>query len=155
LIDALVGPFWMSANATGKIKYLQIVIAGILLLNLPMAYILLENGFSPVSVFIGKLLLFVVVYIYRMLYVKFLLKFTFRELVKNLLLRVLLISFMLGMSILALKMKIFPPVNGFLSFIFQSSFLLFLTSLYIYTIGVNKNERGIVNNYIKNYYKNL
>ncbi len=69
LIEAIAGPFWMSANAIGKIQAYQISISLILILNLPVSYILLKCGYSPVVVMVSKVLLSIVTMIYRFIYI--------------------------------------------------------------------------------------
>ncbi|MGP9670036.1 hypothetical protein ACT3S9_01750 [Pseudoalteromonas sp. AOP31-A2-14] len=47
LIDAISAPLITSAQATGRIKLYQIVVGGILLLNVPLSYLLLKIGSEP------------------------------------------------------------------------------------------------------------
>ena len=57
LIDCLSGPLMTSVQATGKIKRYQIIVGGVLLLNLPIAYIFLKLGYSPeITIYISILL---------------------------------------------------------------------------------------------------
>ena len=64
LIDALITsmtyPIMTLAQATGKIKFYQGVVGGLLLCNLPVAYILLRLGFPPYSVMVGQVAVSVV-----------------------------------------------------------------------------------------------
>ena len=69
LINSIVGPFWMSANAIGNIRNYQIIISCILLFNLPIAYILLKNNQSPVFVMAIQVFLNFVAFIFRICYV--------------------------------------------------------------------------------------
>lgn len=70
LVDALSGPFWIAAHAIGSIKKYQICLSLILLLNLPLAYLLLYSNLSPVYVFVLKFLLNVLAFCYRFWYIK-------------------------------------------------------------------------------------
>ena len=64
LIDSLSGSLMTAAQATGDIKYYQMVVGTLLIANLPISYFLLANG-SPsyivfiVSIFISLIALFV------------------------------------------------------------------------------------------------
>lgn len=68
LIDALSGPFWMSANAVGNIRNYQIGLSFINLLILPFAYIVLYFGFSPYIVIVVRLGMSFLAFVYRFLY---------------------------------------------------------------------------------------
>lgn len=46
ILDCISGPFWMSAHAKGNIKYYQLVISAIFLLNLPLTYGLYQFSHS-------------------------------------------------------------------------------------------------------------
>ncbi|WP_334124747.1 lipopolysaccharide biosynthesis protein [Empedobacter brevis] len=69
IINSMVGPFWMSANAIGNIRNYQIIIAGILLLNLPIAYVFLKLDYSPVFVMATQVGLNFLALVFRILYV--------------------------------------------------------------------------------------
>ena len=71
LIDALInilsGPIQTAINATGRIKYYQIIVGGILLANLPIAYMLLRFGANVYTPFIATILLTVIATVVRLL----------------------------------------------------------------------------------------
>ncbi len=60
LFGTLQGPMITSLMATGNIKWYQIVVGGILLLNIPIAYLLLQNG-GHIAVPLLISLLFVII----------------------------------------------------------------------------------------------
>lgn len=68
LIDALSGPFWMSANAVGNIRNYQIGLSMINLLNLPFAYLVLHFGYTPYIVLVVRIALSIIAFIYRFIY---------------------------------------------------------------------------------------
>lgn len=68
LIDALNGPLWTAVNATGKIKYYQILISCILLLNLPVAYIMLWYGYIPETVWFSRIVFNIFAMVVRLIY---------------------------------------------------------------------------------------
>lgn len=70
LVDAMANPFMTAAAATGKIKFYQLAISGILLLILPISYIVLWMGYAPESVFIVHLLITFLAYIVRLFIVR-------------------------------------------------------------------------------------
>lgn len=63
LIDCISGPLMTAVQASGKIKFYQSVVGGLLLLILPLSYLFLTLGFPPqvtlyVSIFISVIALF-------------------------------------------------------------------------------------------------
>ena len=70
LIDALSGPLWISAQATGNIKGYMILISGMIFLNLPFAYVLLKFNFSPVCVILVRVILNFIIANIRVFYLK-------------------------------------------------------------------------------------
>ncbi len=65
LVDALAGPFWISAQAIGSIKAYNIVLTAINLLVLPVAFVLLKMGYSPASVLAGKFVISLINQLFR------------------------------------------------------------------------------------------
>jgi O-antigen/teichoic acid export membrane protein len=70
LINILSGPIQTAINATGRIKYYQIIVGGILLANLPIAYLLLKFGASVYVPFVASILLSLVAMVVRLLVFK-------------------------------------------------------------------------------------
>lgn len=73
MIDALTNSLTTSILATGKVKYYQITVGGVLLLNLPLSYLFLVMGMSPVVVLWVALGISVVCMVLRILFVQSLL----------------------------------------------------------------------------------
>ena len=70
LINILSGPIQTAINATGRIKYYQIVVGGILLANLPIAYLLLKFGANVYVPFIATIILTLIAMVVRLLVFK-------------------------------------------------------------------------------------
>ncbi len=68
ILDALSGPLWMTAYATGKIKVYQIIVSCILFLNFPITAICMAVGLSPVWALIVRLIISGVGLSYRVMY---------------------------------------------------------------------------------------
>lgn len=56
LVEALANPLMVSSQATGKVKIYQSVVGGTLLMILPVAYVVLQMGGKPESVFVTHLI---------------------------------------------------------------------------------------------------
>jgi O-antigen/teichoic acid export membrane protein len=68
LMESAAAPLWISIQATGEIRNYQILMGSLLLLNLPLAYIALKMGFSPVSVLAVRVGVYAVVFMVRIFY---------------------------------------------------------------------------------------
>lgn len=67
LINMLSAPIQTSINATGKIQIYQIVVGGILLINLPLSYILLKMGYNVLAPFFTTILLSIIAFVFRLI----------------------------------------------------------------------------------------
>lgn len=83
LFDAASSPLWISVQATGRIRNYQIGMSVLILLNIPLAYVLLKAGFSPYSAWMVRFLLNVVAYIFRFIYLKQVMDFAPLDYVKK------------------------------------------------------------------------
>lgn len=78
-ITALANPFATAISATGIIKKYQLIIGGILLLNLPVSLLFLYLGFSPYCVYFIQLAIEIFAIIVRIIF--FLLKYQLKYLI--------------------------------------------------------------------------
>lgn len=67
-IDAASGPLWIATQATGRIRNYTIILSTLLLLNLPCAYAILKLGYSPVYVIGFRVLISLLIHIFRIIY---------------------------------------------------------------------------------------
>lgn len=70
VIDGVANPLMVSAAATGRVKVYQGVIGGMLLCILPVSYIVLKSGGSPVSVFVVHLCICLLAFVIRLLIIR-------------------------------------------------------------------------------------
>lgn len=146
LIDALAGPFWMSVHATGRIKIYQFIISLILLINLPLAYIMLWQGYSPPDVLKVKLILNGLVFAFRFWYAGRLVDIGFsksfnyvRSIVPTF---ILLLLFIFYSNSNALS-------KSLLDFIKTSLFAEIILIFLVIVSGIEKNEKKQILNIIK------
>ncbi len=96
LIDTISYPLMTAAQATGRIKLYQSVVGGVLLLNAPIAFIVLTFGAAPYSVFIVSICITFIAFIVRLFILKRLIDFSFGQFIGKVFLPVVfcaLISF--------------------------------------------------------------
>ncbi|MFV0146742.1 MATE family efflux transporter [Empedobacter falsenii] len=147
LIDALSGPLWMSAHAIGNIKIYQIYYAMILILNVPIAYLVLWKGASPIYVLVAKLLLNFLAFCYRFYYINSKLRIN-KSIWLNYLSSVLLIIAII--ILFTFEINFSTASNSYLNFINKSVICEFVLILMIATIGLNKVEKRHLIQMIKN-----
>lgn len=141
LIDAIQAPIWMAINATGKIKIYSIWSSSIILLNLPIAWLLLYLELSPVYVFIVRVLINMIVALIRVAYVKQFIQFPALEYFLLVIKRaapVTILSFGLSYTIHNFMLE------GISGLLIESIFSFIITSILIMYFGFNKSERQYV-----------
>jgi Na+-driven multidrug efflux pump len=152
LIRAVSSPFVKAQHATGQMKYPNIFSGSVLLLILPMSYILLKIGFSPLQVLIFNLLPWLCELLFDLYFTHKCIGFSVSSIVKDVYLRVLAIS-ILGFIPPLLINQLFP--NGWLSLIMVTMTSSVWLIIVIYTIGLNKHLRALVLEKVVMYYKRI
>ncbi len=137
MIDTFVSPLWTAAQAEGNIRTYQIVSSLILLLNVPLAWLVLRLGAAPYSIIVVQICVAIPGLIYRVWYLKHKEILVFREYLKKSLLPVLAV------------VVITAPVLYFISIGFEGWSRLFVSAaatvvlipLAVLFIGMNKEQR--------------
>ena len=146
LIDAYSAPLWIGVHATGKLKGHQLLISTIKILYIPLAYLLLKNGFSASSALAVKAGLNFVCSIVRPCYVNKLYNLP----LKRYFLKVFIPVY--GITLFTLVPTLY--VNNFfdkdlqktiITTIFFEAIALFL----IYIWGTNKKEKIFIKQLVK------
>lgn len=75
MIDAISGPLWTAAQASGKIKTYMIIIATMIFTNVPAAYIILYLGLSPIWLMVYKVTMNLLIHFTRIGYLHWLIRF--------------------------------------------------------------------------------
>lgn len=75
LLDAIQGPLWISVQATGNIRNYQILMGIMILSNVPISYLFFRLGYVPEVALGIKVVMNVLIYIVRLLYLKYLFSF--------------------------------------------------------------------------------
>lgn len=137
LVDAIQAPLFMTIYATGRIRNYQIWLSSIIILNIPLSWILLSIGYSPVVVIAVRLILNIISSIIRTFYIKKLLSFDIHTYTKSVIGRALLIS-ALSFTLAALvKITLNAFVGEFVLVI--ASFII--VCLMTWFIGLARAER--------------
>lgn len=141
LISTYANPTSCIAYATGKIKTFNIVVSGLNLLIVPIAYLFLKLGFGPESTMIVSLIMSVIVQIVRLFVLRKLLPFSIR-------------SYFMKVVIPTVIVFILSPILPYLcKHIMQntplSSFIICFISvlsvvMFAWLIGLNKEEKNLL-----------
>ena len=142
LIDTLAEPLWKTVQATGKIKVYQIMTSIILLSNLPLCYLALLMGYSPIYTFIVRLAINLIAYLYRYYYSKFLIHFSHKEYFKNTIAPILYVTTMiLIISYLIMTLKI--------HYIPSTIIIIIISILVTYFLGMTSSEKEFIKEIVK------
>lgn len=148
LLDAHQYPLVRLVTAIGNIRNFQLVFSIINLMNLPIMWLLFKYGYPPYSMYIVFVAITFLTTVYRVLYIRK--KFPYFNTKQYLfvtlkLIFVLALSFVVSYVILSLitinKLIVELGIHGLIS--------LFITLAFILFIGCDKQERGVLLNYIK------
>ena len=152
IFDAISGPLWISVQATGNIKKYQLLMAFLILLNLPLAFCVLSQGLSPVYVFVVRVLINIVTLLVRVVYLRSLIKLPARKFIVQVLLPIFFVTLLV--LPLPLYMK-YILEDGWINLISNSFASIILSFVIIYLIGLTQSEKALVNNLVKSKIRKL
>jgi len=150
LIDSMGYPLSTAINATGKVKFYQIITGGLLILTLPIAYIFLKIGYPPESTMIITIIISVAAQISRIVFMKILLNISVRQYFKEVVF--IILSVVLMSSIIPYTIHSFIQY-GYTRFILVLTISTATSILFVYIIGITKIERNIIKKLILNIIK--
>ncbi|WP_211290026.1 MATE family efflux transporter [Mucilaginibacter auburnensis] len=142
-IDALAGPFWVSAQAIGSVKEYNITLTCINLLTLPLAYVLLKMGYSPVYVFAGKLAISIVLQLFRYYFINKYVKFDKKEFAGYLLRVIGIFSLLILLMVFGNKGN-----SSFLEMFIGAIIIELVLSAVILIIGLESSERILIKDFL-------
>ena len=146
LIQALAGPLITGSMATGDVKKIMSVIAIFFWAIIPLGYIVLKMGGSPVSIFVVQLILFIIAHYMRIRIVGKQLNFSLKQYFHKVLLPISKVTFIA--TIIALFFKDYTKdslLNILGYFVIIESMLIAL----IWFLGISSTEKTAICNFIK------
>lgn len=151
LVDSLVGPLWVTMQASGKIARYQIVISTVWLLCLPLTYFAYRWGFPSYSLISVMILIDSILIIIRVKYTQKYCGVKCIDYYKSVIFRIIC-TFTLGLILPELlgNMVIMPPVARFFS---TSALWVITMSLAIYFVGLTHAERQFADSFVKRFLK--
>lgn len=146
VIESVSRPLMTSAAATGNVKLYQSLVGGILLSIVPISYIVLKLGCSPVSVYIVQLCVYVVAFMARLCVIRPMIRLSIRDYFMQVVMRCLYVSVLSVVIALAFKSVLPNDIVSTFAVCFFSFVAVVLAS---YLCGLNHSERIVVSNKIK------
>lgn len=146
LVESLSSSLVAAAQSTGKIRNYQIVVGGLLLLNLPLSYIFLANDFSPEIVFYIAIANSTICLFIRLLFLRKMIGLSFKFYCRKVLISVFYVS------VISYSIPVFLLYSldeGWLRFSLIVVLGVLWSLFIIYWIGLVKGERQYVNNLVR------
>lgn len=140
LIDSLSGTLMTAAQASGKIKTYQMIVSGILVLNLPVSYIFLKLGYEPqVTMYIG-IVIYILALIARLIILRSLVKLKIRDFVIKVLTRTFFVTLFAPVLPYLFYLKLDTSI---VRFIVVSVVSIISSIFFIYIVGLTNTEQKL------------
>ena len=144
-IEAITAPLWMSVQATGKIRNYQMLMAGLIFLNFPIAYIVLKIGLPVYAVWIVRIVVNIVVMIARCIYMKRKLNFPLLPYIRAVIMPIVSVTFVA----LPVPILLHYSISGFWQNMLVVGIATFvLTVADVYLVGMSMQERQMACNMV-------
>lgn len=147
LVQACSNLFATVAKAYGKIRNYQLIISVILMCNFPLSYLMLHQGFSPLSTVGVAILIQAVCLLARLLLMKGMIAFSIREFLFRVLLPLLIVTFMSSIVPYIISRTMSTGLSRFLYNLIATEVVLVVI---IYSLGLHQNERHFLHKAISN-----
>ena len=128
-------------TATGKIKVYQMVVGGILLLNLPISYLLLWWGWFPEVTVVVAIIVSQLCFVARLWFLRRMIDFPVKRFVTEVYCRVAVVT-LLALIVPGICYMLMP--EGYVRFFVLCGLSLLSSVATIYFVGCNHEERSLV-----------
>lgn len=152
LIDCISGSLMSGAQASGKIKYYQIIVGGLLLLVVPISYSLLLLDYPPESTFYVCITISLMALFARLFILKYLINLSFSHFIREVVLVVIGVSFIGVVLPLIIRLNF---DSGVYRLIIVTTTSVLSISISVYLLGLKKVERVFINSYLILFKKNI
>lgn len=146
VVHAIANPFLTTVLATGDIRTYQIIVGGITLLNLPAAYFILKFGSDPIYVYVSALIVYLITFIIRMVFVHNKANVPMGGIVKTILLQLIPIA-ILGL-VISFVMSALINTTGLFGLILYAAGSCSGIAIIVYLLGVSSSERKVIHAFV-------
>ena len=144
IIESLANPLIASIQATGRVKWYQIITGSIILLNLPISYGFLKWGFPPEATMVVVIIITLIAHSCRLYFMKMVLKMDLFHYVKQVMLPVAAVTALA----FALPLLYYYSFSASFWRIVGVTIVTFISSAgIIYYVGLSKSERRSLKNF--------
>ena len=150
LIESLSGPFWMTVQATGRIKKYQLCISMLMFSNIVLSYFFLKNGVPPETVLIIKCCMAVLYFTIRIYFIKRFIDLPIKTLLLQTIIPILIISLITTVIIYPIATNY--PLMSTIRFVCILSVFFPIYIITTYIIALNKQEKQTIKKFIKKLY---
>ena len=144
IVDTMGRIMCMAIHATGRIAKFQMIEANLLLLIVPAAYIALKMGYSPLSVFVVQLGIFVITQIVRVIIVCPAVKLPIWTYIRKALLRPLFVMIVASIVPVALHLYGGLTEHPLTQVFIVTAVSLISSALAIYYLGCDNDMRKVL-----------
>lgn len=149
MVDAASGPLWIAVQATGNIRFYQIIMSLLIVSNIPIMLLLIYFGISPIWVVSVRAIINFITHLVRIAYLKINIGFSVKRYLCDVMCRIILIT-ILSLP-LAIYLKEFSNTMIGAALVF---FTIMLQNIILVVIfGVTKSERIMGLNLIKSKFR--
>ncbi len=145
LFDVISNPLWITVQAIGKIRNYQLMMAGLIALNLPLSYVVFKLGANAEWALIIKVALNIVSYLARLIYLRHLMEFSLRSYAQQVVWRCLLVTSVAT----GLAYWLHTPLLCSTGLIPTCILLALLTATTAYLLGLKPSERRYITTYLQ------
>lgn len=133
-------------TATGKIKVYQMVVGGILLLNLPISYLMLRNGWFPEVTVVVAIIVSQLCLAARLWFLRKMIDFPVKRFITEVYCNVIMVT-LLSLIVPAICYVLMP--EGGIKFFVLCGLSVLSSAATIYLVGCNREERTMIVKFAK------
>lgn len=147
LIESLSGTLITGAQATGKIKWYQIIIGTLIFLNLPISFFALKLNMEASYVFLISIVISIMSLIFRLFFLRVILRFNVKKYFNDVLLKTIIVSALMS-GYYRMHNRYVLDKATFVSFFLDSFTVVTLLIVIIYVVVINQEEKAFLKNKI-------
>ncbi len=140
VLDSIVGPLWISNQATGDVKVYSISVSFILLLNLPLMYLLFCNGFPPEYMLVVRIVIAMVSIVWQLVYSRYKIGLRLSVYMQTVVLPISIVTLIASSVTFVLTDRL----EGWERLVLSTLCTMMLLAFSIYVFGLRKEEKRIV-----------
>lgn len=141
LVDSMVGPVTTALQATGHIKWFQIIISIIMVANIPLAWIWLKLEANPYIVLYVSILTSVIALVARLILLHHEVTFSYRDFLAKVVCRIVPVLILSGAGVWCFY-SLFD--HSLLGLLYYSVVSVTVTGVMIFIFGLATNERSLI-----------